>query len=342
MNEKTKRVLIRTIGTPIVLAVLFGVLLLPWFWATETGLIIYSGGISLVVLIFSVGGLGEFYSMGHLKGYNPASLEGKIFAVSAQTLPWLLLLLTKDNYHKIIVSVSSMTLPSGFLIISCFAFFIIILSGLLSMLFLIYLLLKLIVWGRGRFTISDMSLTFWGWSYLILIEVGVGYGLVAAIEFPSMLLFPLFVIGINSGVNIGGYVIGKIFGKRKLAPNISPNKTWEGAIGGFVLGTAIGICVVIGLFPLLKSGEGIIHKASHLWASTSHPFPFLPLLVISGMVAVSVIFGDLIESAIKRWAGVKDSGKIKEFGGFLDMIDGYLVSTPLAAILFLLISLLSR
>jgi phosphatidate cytidylyltransferase len=96
-----------------------------------------------------------------------------------------------------------------------------------------------------------------------------------------------------------------------MAPAISPKKTWEGAVAGLVFGTAAGVAVL----KLMK-------PEAAAWAGAG---VFSALLVVAGQ------FGDLVESALKRWAGVKDSGRLApEFGGMLDMIDGFLVSIPVA------------
>ena len=105
----------------------------------------------------------------------------------------------------------------------------------------------------------------------------------------------------------GAYLTGKAFGKHKLFERISPNKTWEGSIGGGVL--AIGIAIVCGMFftdlPLWK------------WA-------FIGLII-----SVFGSMGDLAESLFKRSMNVKDSGKIMPgHGGILDRFDGLLIASP--------------
>ncbi len=98
------------------------------------------------------------------------------------------------------------------------------------------------------------------------------------------------------------FIIGKRFGRRKFAPTISPNKTWEGTIGGFLFGL-IGV-VVVGYL----TGIPLIHS-----------------VMLGVLIPVAVILGDLTESLFKRSAGVKDSGQlIPGHGGILDRIDGLL------------------
>ena len=112
--------------------------------------------------------------------------------------------------------------------------------------------------------------------------------------------------------DIGAYAAGKSFGKHKLAPKISPGKTWEGAIGGFLLTLAMG------------------------WAM-GYLLPELSLtyrLVVAGVVAIFGPLGDLAESMLKRSVGVKDSGRIMPgHGGLLDRFDAFLFILPVLALL---------
>ena len=107
----------------------------------------------------------------------------------------------------------------------------------------------------------------------------------------------------------GAYFAGHHLGKHKLAPTISPNKTVEGAVGGLLAGVAVAI------------GLG-------LWAGAGSAQ--LPALALVAALAVAVsIVGDLVESLLKRQAGVKDSGHlIPGHGGILDRIDGVLAAVP--------------
>lgn len=111
----------------------------------------------------------------------------------------------------------------------------------------------------------------------------------------------------------GAYFSGRHWGRRKLAPTISPNKTLEGALGGLVAGLATALA-----FGLL-AGAGLGQ---------------LPALALAAAVAVlASIVGDLVESLLKRQAGVKDSGNlIPGHGGVLDRIDGVLAALPVFAI----------
>lgn len=126
------------------------------------------------------------------------------------------------------------------------------------------------------------------------------------------LLLTLAVFLVTWGTDSGAYFIGMLLGKRKFAPAISPKKSWAGALGGFI--TGIIIATAIGIFS-----KGNVLQF-FLWGCSA---------AIFGQI------GDLCESALKRFTGVKDSGKIfPGHGGFLDRIDSLLFVSALAYIFF--------
>ena len=108
--------------------------------------------------------------------------------------------------------------------------------------------------------------------------------------------------------DIGAYFAGRTFGKRKLAPTISPNKTVEGLCGGIAAATLLGGAWV------LATGLG------------------LPLLALAPVLAIAAQVGDLFESGMKRRAGIKDSGTwLPGHGGALDRLDGLVAVAVLTA-----------
>jgi phosphatidate cytidylyltransferase len=141
---------------------------------------------------------------------------------------------------------------------------------------------------------------------------------------PVYLLSVLVLVWI---ADIGAYFSGKAFGKRKLAPTISPGKSWEGAIGGGIavlVIASISILATAGV-PWLQDTFAVRLQARFGWAVT-----VLALLVI---VAASVI-GDLFESQLKRRAAIKDSSNLLPgHGGVLDRIDALIPVLPLAALI---------
>jgi len=109
------------------------------------------------------------------------------------------------------------------------------------------------------------------------------------------------------------YFVGRAWGRRKLAPSISPGKTWEGAWGG--IAAAIAYAMIGGTF-LLGTAD------------------WLSLFLVGVALAVISIIGDLFESAAKRQAGVKDSGALLPgHGGILDRVDSAAAVLPVAALL---------
>ena len=128
--------------------------------------------------------------------------------------------------------------------------------------------------------------------------------------------FYMFILAILGCVaaDSAAYMIGTKFGKRKLAPRVSPNKTVEGSIAAFA-----GSTVFCGLY-------GVILKLFHLFPS----FPVYHYFIIGVLLGAVAQIGDLGASAVKRYTGVKDFGKlIPGHGGILDRFDAYLIAVPI-------------
>jgi phosphatidate cytidylyltransferase len=136
-------------------------------------------------------------------------------------------------------------------------------------------------------------------------------------QWPEANWLILAVMVLVWGADIGAYFSGRRFGKRKLAPRVSPGKSWEGVFGG-LLATLL-ICLLVGLY------RG--------WSTLDL---FLALAGTAVVVLVSVV-GDLTESMFKRQSGVKDSSNLLPgHGGVLDRIDSLTAAIPLfAALLWL-------
>lgn len=121
----------------------------------------------------------------------------------------------------------------------------------------------------------------------------------------------LLLLALVAAADIGAYFSGRAFGKHKLAPKVSPNKTWEGVWGGMFA------C------SLLMVGTAIYTKVSVNWFA---------LIACTIALAAFSVEGDLLESMLKRLKGVKDSGSILPgHGGILDRIDGIIATAPLYA-----------
>jgi phosphatidate cytidylyltransferase len=112
-----------------------------------------------------------------------------------------------------------------------------------------------------------------------------------------------------AGSDIGAFIVGRRFGRTPLAPRLSPNKTREGVVGN-ILGAAVGLVPFAGLLGP--------YFAPTAW------------VVLVCLVAIGSLWGDLLESAVKREAGVKDAATwLPGFGGILDRIDSLLLVVPL-------------
>ena len=123
--------------------------------------------------------------------------------------------------------------------------------------------------------------------------------------------------------DVGAYVVGKLFGRRKLAPQLSPNKTLEGAFGG------LGLAILI----VTATAYGLEH-----WRSIQ--VDLYDAILFSVLVASAAQLGDLFESLIKRWAGVKDAGGLLPgHGGVLDRIDSMLFAVPVTYYFVMLVVL---
>ena len=138
-------------------------------------------------------------------------------------------------------------------------------------------------------------------------------------------LYLLSVMAIVWAADIFAYFSGKAFGKRKLAPSISPGKSWEGAIGGGIAVLVIATLVIVFAGDALANTFPVRVQASLGWAAT---YAILILIVAASIV------GDLFESQLKRRAGMKDSSNLLPgHGGVLDRIDALIPVLPLAALI---------
>lgn len=175
--------------------------------------------------------------------------------------------------------------------------------------------------------ILDVNLKeFLNSSILKPIGYGVGYlgiplALMVLCPLPRLALLVFVLLWINDS---GAYIVGSLTGRHKLSPSISPNKTWEGFIGGCLL-TVAG-AVLLGNY--CDDFFGLADLTLLTW------------IMIGVITCVFGTIGDLLESKIKRFYSVKDSGHwIPGHGGILDRIDSFLIAYPFVAMMLLLILL---
>ncbi|GAN54270.1 phosphatidate cytidylyltransferase [Tanticharoenia sakaeratensis NBRC 103193] len=166
---------------------------------------------------------------------------------------------------------------------------------------------------RAAFSVVGAGLLFGGPLWIVQIVAGIGgLSLLWLRGLPHGALQVLFVIVVVMASDTCAYVAGRLFGGPKLAPSISPGKTWSGSGGGFVGAVLLGALV------------------ASAWADP------VGGAVTGGLLGIFAQCGDLTESAAKRRLGVKDSGAlIPGHGGLLDRFDGLLAAAPLAALLSL-------
>lgn len=176
--------------------------------------------------------------------------------------------------------------------------------------------------GQGVFTYPKLRLEDMAMSFFTMIYVGWGMCHLIILEQMNVFLLVYLFLAIW-GSDSGAYFTGRLCGKHKLAPALSPKKTKEGAIGGVLC--AILLVVLFNVYL----GEN---------ALLSYPVAILFGIVISIVGQI----GDLAESMIKRFADVKDSGKILPgHGGILDRFDSIIMAAPFVYYLLIIISMIN-
>ncbi len=181
--------------------------------------------------------------------------------------------------------------------------------------------------GILKFRSTDHRVDSFAWSVFGVVYVAfllhflVRIILIATPHAATGLALCLWLIAVSKFCDVGALLSGMAFGKHKMAPVISPKKTWEGAIGGVLISAGIG--------------AGIAH-----FAATYFPASFTPLIAAAAAlpIAVLAIVSDLIESLIKRRANAKDSGAtIPGIGGIFDLSDSLILTAPAGYIIFQLL-----
>ncbi len=129
--------------------------------------------------------------------------------------------------------------------------------------------------------------------------------------------------------DIFAYFVGRSLGRHLMSPRISPRKTWEGALASLIASLAVGMLLYKYALPISSAllNAHLIERKDGLFALEKTPV--WPILLLSGVINVAAQLGDLVESLIKRGAGVKDSGTLLPgHGGVLDRIDALLFAAP--------------
>lgn len=146
-----------------------------------------------------------------------------------------------------------------------------------------------------------LSTTLFGLCYLTL-----PLATLIPINFVFGRFWLVYLLVVTKMTDMGGYFAGKILGKNKFVPSISPKKTWEGAVGGFL--------------------SSIIASVMLFWGFTD--FPIIYGVALGALLSILAQFGDLAESLLKRDCGVKDSSHLPGLGGMLDIVDSLVFTAP--------------
>jgi phosphatidate cytidylyltransferase len=167
----------------------------------------------------------------------------------------------------------------------------------------LYIVLLLVLYvSQEKYKIQDIAMTTFGMLYIGLLL----YHVVLFTTLPSYFYIG-FIFIVSWGADTGAYFVGSFFGKRKLSPIISPNKSVEGAIGGMLMASILSV----------------------LWSLYFEPSFLVFSILLAVVGSIISIFGDLVASKIKREIGLKDYGKIMPgHGGVMDRFDSLILVTP--------------
>lgn len=251
------------------------------------------GGIALMVLVATLT-LREFYQMVARMGHAPFARTGLIFGAAITLAPVL-----AGSVHPLLAA-----------------------ENLLAVAAVVFAVR--IVGERGpENRVESLGWTLFGLIYVpFMLQFLVRILLIDAPLAHSGLALALWLIAVSKFCDVGALLSGMAFGKHKMAPVISPKKTWEGAIGGLLTSAALGAGIVA------------------IWPAW-FPASFNPL-VAAGVALPIAAFGivsDLVESVIKRRADTKDSGAtIPGIGGMFDLSDSLILTAPVGYIAFSLLA----
>lgn len=181
-------------------------------------------------------------------------------------------------------------------------------------------------------------------SFLILPYIGVSLAsMVLVRSYSGGALFLLYVMLLVWTGDTAAYYVGRAIGRRKLAPRISPGKSWEGTIASAVAAIVVAVVLFRYVVPIHDALNriGLIVPVGYTWYQPQAASRFVPapvgLVILFGLgVNVAAQLGDLVESMLKRGGGVKDSGTLLPgHGGVLDRVDALLFAAPVGCFFYL-------
>ena len=288
VSEEPSRRLSNTTVRAMTAAVLIPFVL----WTIAQGGYLYLAVVTGIILL----GLREFYQMIEAKGADPLEGYGLLAGASLPVVAWF-----GSEYHATVLMTA--------------------------------VLLGVMVAQLRKAEISEamasISGTFFGVFYVgwllshaivlrnfhAMVESRWGFAAAASVDLEAGAFLMVFCLTAVVGSDAGAYFAGRAYGRRKLAPNISPRKTVEGALGGVLFGTFCAL-VCKALFDFL-------------WPELSALFGYAFGAALAAILGVVAIVGDLVESLLKRDAAQKDAGALLPgMGGVLDRIDSGLIAIP--------------
>lgn len=197
------------------------------------------------------------------------------------------------------------------------------------MLFLLTVFAKM-VFKHKKYSVPDTFATIVGYvyatlsfSFFYLIAIkGITHEWMVNSNGTFFYLFMVFAVAWGS--DMGGYFTGLICGKHKLCPELSPKKTWEGAIGGVIFTVLFGLGITY-----FYNANGLLNEVGMFWDMTS-PIRVVLMIALFVVLSIAAQIGDFVASTFKRYCGIKDySNLMPGHGGILDRFDSMLFVSPI-------------
>lgn len=231
--------------------------------------LLYIGGIPFILLVYAMATIG-LYELLKMRKQPLISIQGVLSLI----LLWIILLPGQGADIKMNAAILAVLLFLSYTVIS-----------------------------KNKFDFDDA-----GFVTLSVLYVGIGFHFLMETR-EAGIVYLFYVLFVVWGTDSGAYFVGRSLGKRKLWPEISPNKTIGGSVGGILIALLIALA---------------------FYTFTTIDIPLLKLLIVTVILSVFGQLGDLAQSAFKRHYGVKDSGNIMPgHGGILDRCDSWLFVLPL-------------
>ena len=276
MSDKMRNLIVRTISGVVLLGIVLG--------AAYGGAYAYGAFLLLIVVV----GMWEFYNIAAATGASPHRTLG----LAAGIVLFITSFFIFDGFVSDMRSADSVDMLIGG---------ILYFSGLIPLCFVVELFYDSETPLRNVAT-TLMGIFYVAYPMALMLFIPI---LITGEWQPESFLFYLFIVW---GNDVFAYLTGIAFGKHKMAPRISPKKSWEGFVGG-----------VAGAMAMGAIGSFVVGGPLGMW------------LGLAAVVAVTSVFGDFVESMFKREADIKDSGRIMPgHGGVLDRFDALLISSPFA------------